>query len=344
MDQSTLDMLRRIAMVFALGIPLSLCIKHVFERSREVKKAVTAIVYPTGAVLLALYYFLLLPDFKMVSVTRYIAVSAALYAIFVFLPYFYKREHFELYVIKLFIRFLVTALYSGVLFAGMSAILFTIDKLLQIHVDEKMYYYVWLVIAGIFAPGFFLAGIPSFSQQLEREDYSKLLRILLLYIVMPLITAYTTILYIYFAKIIIITLQWPEGLVAHLVLWYSVISAAVIFLTSPLSGRQQMGKDVHILVCQAGTANPRYYVYFHRDQDKGLRHNGKPLFCRGPRALGHRYYDLSDPCPEQKKYCHARFTGNNNAAVRIRALERLFCFQAQPEREVRKYSYQKRHA
>ncbi|NJD02766.1 MAG: DUF4153 domain-containing protein [Ruminiclostridium sp.] len=128
----------------------------------------------------------------------------------------------------------MTALYSGILFAGLAAILFTIDRLLQIKVDEKMYLYVWLVIAGVFAPAFFLGGIPSFSQRMERDDYSKLMRILLLYIIMPLITVYTAILYIYFAKAII-TLKWPEGLVANLVLWYSVISAAVIFLTSPLS-------------------------------------------------------------------------------------------------------------
>lgn len=232
--QETLEILRRIAMVLALGIPLSLCITHVFERNEDIKPTAKVLTGLAGAAALKLYYFFLLPDLKMVSVTRYIAVSTALYITFVILPYLYKRENFELYVIKLFIRFWVTALYSGVLFAGMSAILFTIDRLLQINVDEKMYYHVWLVIAGVFAPAFFLGGIPSFTQQLEKDDYSKLLRILLLYIVMPLITVYTAILYIYFAKAII-TLEWPEGLVAHLVLWYSVISAAVIFLTSPLS-------------------------------------------------------------------------------------------------------------
>ena len=231
--QETLDILKRIAMILALGIPLSLCIKHVFERNEGTKPVVKLLVYLAGALFLVLYYFFLLPDFKLVPVTRYIALSTALYITFVLLPYFYKRENFELYVMKLFIRFWITALYSGVLFAGLSAILFTIDRLLQINVDEKMYYHVWLVIAGVFAPAFFLAGIPSLTQKLEKADFSKLLRILLLYIIMPLITVYTAILYIYFAKAII-TLEWPQGLVAHLVLWYSVISAAVIFLTSPL--------------------------------------------------------------------------------------------------------------
>jgi hypothetical protein len=232
--QANLDILRRIAMVLALGIPLSLCITHMFERKEGMRPAARILASLAGAAALVLYYFFLLPDFKMVPVTRYIAFSTALYITFVLLPYFYKRENFELYIMKLFIRFWITALYSGVLFAGMAAILFTIDKLLQIKVDEKMYLYVWFLIAGVFAPAFFLGGIPAFTQRLEKDDYSKLLRILLLYIIMPLITVYTVILYIYFAKAII-TLEWPQGLVAHLVLWYSVISAAVIFLTSPLT-------------------------------------------------------------------------------------------------------------
>lgn len=232
-SQSTIDILRRLSMIFALGIPLALCVKHFFERYVNIRSGYRIMIYSIGAALLALYYYLLLPELKMVPVTRYIAVSAALYIIFILLPYFYRREHFELYAIKLFIRFLVTLLYSGVLFAGLSAILFTIDRLLQIHVYDKMYLYVWITIAGVFAPCFFLGGIPSYGQDMDKSDYSKLLKILLLYIVMPLISAYTVILYIYFAKIII-TFSWPQGLVAHLVLWYSVISAAVIFMTSPL--------------------------------------------------------------------------------------------------------------
>ena len=50
---------------------------------------------------------------------------------------------------------------------------------------------------------------------------------------MPIITVYTAILYVYFVKILI-TLQWPVGMVAHLVIWYSIISTGVIFLISPL--------------------------------------------------------------------------------------------------------------
>lgn len=50
---------------------------------------------------------------------------------------------------------------------------------------------------------------------------------------MPLLTAYTIILYIYFGKIIL-TKQWPVGIVSHLVLWYSVIVTIVLFFITPI--------------------------------------------------------------------------------------------------------------
>jgi hypothetical protein len=124
-------------------------------------------------------------------------------------------------------------IYAAVLFAGIAALLFTIDQLLNVPVSEYAYVYVWVSIAGMFAPAFFLAGFPDVREREEHQPYPHLLKMLLLNIVMPLIVIYTAILYIYFAKIIV-TMQWPVGLVSHLVLWYSVIAIAVILFIVPI--------------------------------------------------------------------------------------------------------------
>ncbi len=229
----TEELIVRIVMTLALGIPLTLCTRLIFERKGDMGLFRQIVVYLAEALGLALYFTFFLKDMSMASVTRYIGINLSLYLAFVFIPYFYGRDDFELYVIKLLTRFFVTVIYSVVLFLGMVAILFTIDKLLEIRVDEKLYLDMWLGVVGIFAVSFFLAGVPSYKEQFELHDYPKLLKVLLLYIVMPIVSVYTAILYAYFAKIII-TLQWPVGLVAHLVLWYSVICAVIIFLISPL--------------------------------------------------------------------------------------------------------------
>lgn len=180
----------------------------------------------------------LLKDFSMVSVTRYIAFSLAFYLIFTFIPYFYRRENFELYVIKLFTSFLITYLYSLILFLGLAAMLFTVDKLFSAGISSKLYFDIWLIVAGIFAPGFFLADIPEFGKEFSIDNYPKVLRVLLLNIVMPMIVVYSIILYVYFVKIII-TWKWPEGIISNLVLWFSIISTIVIFFTYILRDRNK---------------------------------------------------------------------------------------------------------
>ncbi|MBZ9687552.1 DUF4153 domain-containing protein [Clostridium estertheticum] len=231
-----IETLVKITMVVALGIPLSLCINLFFEGLENYKKVSLYASYLGGTVLLILYYFFFLNDIgmiRMVSMSRYIAFSLILYLIFLIISYFPTREDFELFVTMVFTRFFTTVLYSLVLYLGLAAILFTIDKLLGINIKGQLYYYTFLIVAGIFAPSFFLAGLPTKDEILCLTDYSRLLKVLVLYIIMPLISVYTLILYIYFGKIII-TRQWPEGLVSNLVLWYSVISAAVLFFISPL--------------------------------------------------------------------------------------------------------------
>ncbi len=235
--------LMKLVRIFALGIPLSLCIKLFFERLKEYKRITIFLTYIGGAILLMLYYLFLLNDFKMVSMTRYFSVTLILYLTFLFIPYISKKDNFELYVIKVFTSFFTTFIYSIVLYLGLCAILFTVNKLLGINVEYQIYYYTWLIVSLVFAPCFFLAGVPYKNRAFTLKDYPKLLKILILYIIIPLITIYTAILYIYFIKIII-TWKWPQGLVSHLVLWYSVITAAVLFFIYPFIENNSWAKTL----------------------------------------------------------------------------------------------------
>ena len=245
-DSPTIKTLTRLAMVFALGIPLSLCIKLLFERYKQWGVSLKMLVYALASGALAGYYFSLLKDLEMVSMVRYVALSFAFYLGFLFIPYINKKEDFELYIIKIISRFFITLIYAIVLFLGLVAIIFTVDKLLDIYIHERSYYYTWLFIAGIFSPVFFLAGVPHFDESLEDYKYPNFFKILLLYIVMPLLSIYMVILYRYFAKIII-TRTWPIGLVSHLVLWYAALCAAIIFLIAPIKNNVWVDKFILFL-------------------------------------------------------------------------------------------------
>ena len=223
----------RISMTIALGIPMSLCIKLLYEQKVNLKGIHKVIIYVFGAILLILYYKFLLKDLNMVSNIRYIAVSIFLYLAFSYIPWIKRKEDYEYYIIKVFSSFFLTAIYSFVIIIGVFAILFTINQLFNANIPGKSYYYTFLIVAGVFAPSMFLAKIPEIDADFSEYKYPRSLKVLLLYIVIPLISIYTIILYIYFGKILI-TKDWPQGLVSHLVLWYSTISVAVIFFISPI--------------------------------------------------------------------------------------------------------------
>lgn len=223
----------RINMVIALGIPMSLCIQLIYEQKGNLKEMHKLLGYILGAGVLILYYKFLLKELNMVSIVRYIAVSIFLYLAFSYIPWIKRKEDYEYYIIKVFSSFFLTGIYSFVLLMGMFAIFFTIDQLFNANIPGKTYYYTFLLVAGIFAPSMFLAKIPEIDTDFSDYNYPKSLKILLLYIVIPLISIYTTILYIYFGKILI-TKDWPQGIVSHLVLWYSTVSVVVIFFITPI--------------------------------------------------------------------------------------------------------------
>ena len=104
----------RIAMILALGAPISLCINLIFEKI-QTKRLIRISAYILEGVFLLIYYYFLLDDFNMVQITRYTAISMFFYLAFLFIPYIYKRQDFELYVIKVLTSFFVSVIYSIVL-------------------------------------------------------------------------------------------------------------------------------------------------------------------------------------------------------------------------------------
>ncbi len=234
------DQLNRLTMILALGVPVYLSIRVLLE-SINLKKSQGIAALLSGILILAGYYFVFLKEINTIAAIRYTAASLALYLAFTFIPYFYKRDKYELHVVRLLTKLFTTYLYSIVLYLGLIAILFTIEQLFTLNISYRLYFDIFLVVAGIFAPAYFLADIPKKDEVLLAEDYPKVFRVLLQYIVMPLLIAYSTVLYVYFGKIII-TRQWPQGMVSHLVLWFSIISTITIFLIYQLRDSSQWSK------------------------------------------------------------------------------------------------------
>ncbi len=231
------DILGNLGMVLALGVAAFLVKSVLFERFRDKIWANHVISRPLSVILilalLTTYYFTLQADTDFVTGARYAALSASLYLIFLFLPYFWRRAHFEKYVLFVLLRFAITYLFASIIVGGFSAIILTIDALFPINIAGQLLPDVALVAFGIFAPIFFLSYIPKFEEDMEPVEYVSFLRILLAYIVMPILAIYTLVLIVYLLSILIST-SWPKGIVSNMVLWFSLISTFILFITYPI--------------------------------------------------------------------------------------------------------------
>lgn len=141
----------------------------------------------------------------------------------------------------LFLRFLASAFYAGVLYAGLAIALFAINGLFNIDINYKWYMKLLAFVGVGFTTVFFLAGVPSDFDSLEKEqDYPKALKIFTQYVLIPLVTIYLAILLVYEIKIAI-AWQLPKGLVSMLVLGYSVFGILSLLLVYPIREREGNG-------------------------------------------------------------------------------------------------------
>lgn len=235
--------IREVNMILGLGIPLSVCIGLLIESFFKGDKLKSTILYICGMGFLILYYFIFVAekDFNVVTMSRYGVVMLSLVLAFLYIPRLKNDQNYEYYVMDVYSSLAITFIYSFVLYFGISAIFFTIDRLFDVSIKGDFYYYMFLIVSFIFALSLFLSKLPSQDNEFINIEYTKALKVLLLYIVIPLITIYTAILYVYFAKIIV-TMVWPKGLVSHLVLWYSTISVGIIFLITPILDENKIAK------------------------------------------------------------------------------------------------------
>lgn len=235
------ELIERLAMATAIGMLFSISMKHIYEAKLDKYNSILMVSVPT-AVIMFLYYLFFTKDMNLIRGVQFAgAIVALIIGIFYSLKVLQPKQAYEAYVIRIISGLFLTVLYAGVLFFGISAIIFTINSLFDADIEGKWFFYVFLMDTFIFGALMFLSKLPRKEDTFEEAPYSKGLKVLLLYIVIPLITIYTGILYVYFVRILV-TSEWPRGLVSNLVLWYSVVAAAVIFFLTPILEENKLAK------------------------------------------------------------------------------------------------------
>jgi len=189
------------------------------------------------AVLLLVYLFFTLPE--KFRETDYIIfanfLSASLFALMFVYTEKENDKYFGIYNITLFMRAFTSFVFAVILFLGLASAVFAVQELLVgDNFHEEIYGDIWALVAAFFAPVFFLGGLPVKNEpDTGSFIFPKALKVLLQFILIPLVSLYLLILYSYAAKIIF-TRVWPEGIVSYLIISYSLVGIVAIILLSPL--------------------------------------------------------------------------------------------------------------
>ncbi|MBI5538575.1 MAG: DUF4153 domain-containing protein [Bacteroidia bacterium] len=227
-------------MTCAIGIPMFISLTLFAERL-EVTKTFKLLIRCAGFIFLFLYYITLPDLFLEKHYIRMIIWLLIFHLLVSFSPYIGFKNQYSFWQFNkiLFLRLLLTILYAGVLFLGISLALLAIDQLFDINIKEEYYLRLWIVHVGIFGVWFFLAGAPKHFRKLDQTTIYPLgIKIFTQYILIPLVLIYALILYTYFIKIII-TQDWPVGWVVYLVLGYAILGVLSFLLLYPIREEKQ---------------------------------------------------------------------------------------------------------
>lgn len=212
-----------------------------FAEFRKMKTGYKIMMRIIASVLLLIYYFLLPDDFLNLHIYRGVIIAIALHLFVSFIPFLTKgkQKAFWNFNQELFLRASVSVVYSAILFIGISVAVGAASYLFGLNISEPFYFKLWIFIVGIFNTFVFLSGVPEdFDIEEGKLPYPVFLKILAQFILLPLVTIYIAIIYVYTIGILV-KLELPEGIISYMVLAFSIVGIFSLLLIYPLQDSEK---------------------------------------------------------------------------------------------------------
>jgi hypothetical protein len=229
-----------VMLCMSIGIPLFFCVTIISNKKNFDKKQ-SLIINLSAVLILAAIYFTL-PDKESTHNTSLPYIKYALYNITChllvsFIPFAFSKQlnAFWHYNKILFLRLFMSALYSAFIYIGLIIALSSLHLLFDVKIHDKLYAEIWIAVVGFFNTWFFVAGIPKDFDELDNiYEYPKGLKTFSQYVLLPLLGLYLIILYSYGTKILV-TWNWPKGIVSYLIIFVSTLGILTFLLLHPYS-------------------------------------------------------------------------------------------------------------
>ncbi|MEF3317144.1 DUF4153 domain-containing protein [Peptoniphilus grossensis] len=161
----------------------------------------------------------------------YFTLIAALVVGTSFVGKFNYHKDFVVYVAKILRAFIISNIYSFIVFVGISGIIFALNSLFKFNFGSSVYLRVAIFSFILFNVVTFFSDFPKVRDSFTDYKYPKAFKILLVYIITPIVIIYTAILLAYFVKILVLW-QIPNNLIVNLVIWFASFSIVYLFFLS----------------------------------------------------------------------------------------------------------------
>ena len=240
-DSSLFDenVLSRFMFAGIFGAFLSITVRFLLERFENINKYNLFLHGLTVIITIGYYFFMTDNEVTNYTLIHLLVISFALFAAYLYLPSAKNAVNFGNVALAHFKAAFTSILYGAVLYLGIAAILGAVDILLY-DINYKLYSHGANIVFVFFTPLYYLSLLPEFNSNTDdsKKDisyvYPKFLDILVSYIAIPLIGAFSGVLIIYFIKILL-TGVWPVGQVGPMVLGYSAAGYFIYILSSNLT-------------------------------------------------------------------------------------------------------------
>ena len=207
---------------FALSAIASLSISLFLENITYRLVRIAVYVLPIG--FLAIYCFMFLDDNVNWEGMQYVAMMVVA-VLSVFFALFMRKNTdnaFWAFAEHLVREILTTIIYLSLLMGGLSLAFYAVDILFDVQFSQHVYANIAVVCYLIIAPVYFLISMPSKDAiYSNKPDFGKFLRLLSLYVLLPVLGIYVLILYLYLAKILILW-ELPSG-------WVTILVSILVF-------------------------------------------------------------------------------------------------------------------
>jgi hypothetical protein len=265
----------KIAFLMTLAMPLFFLLRLLS------KKWIFSLV---GVAILIAYYFFALPvDLKGSNSEFFQQHFLWVIALFIFSiasPFLFRtidNKDFWEWTEQILFALLATAIFSVVLFLGLEGAKYALQKLFDITIrGHRVEEQFTLIIFALFSINYFLSQIPKEPLSIVARPYTKVENIFTKYILTPLVTGYFLILFAYTAKIIYLG-EWPTGVMAKLILIFSVLAILTLMFWTPLWSEKNsrykkviwvaillqtfvLAMSIYLRIEQYGVTENRYYI------------------------------------------------------------------------------------